>query len=98
MPANKDQGKRMITVSPAQLGYIEALIDELPMLTTKVVRQRTIRMIVSALYTMMPKRMAGLKAEHLKYIKKTYEVTDQDSYYEFHFDNGSANGATINGC
>ena len=94
MPANK----QMITVSPAQLGYIEALIDELPMLTTKVVRLRTICMIVFALYTMMPKRMAGLKAEHLKHIKKTYEVKNQDLYYEFHFDNGSDNGATINVC
>lgn len=98
MPANKDQGKRMITVSPAQLGYIGTMIDELPMLTTKAVRQRAIRMIVTALYTMMPKRMDGLKAEHLKHIKKTYEVKDQDLYYEFHFDNGSDNGATINGC
>lgn len=98
MPTNKDPGKRMITVSPAQLGYIGTMIDELPMLTTKVVRQRAIRMIVTALYTMVPKRMDGLKAEHLKHIKKTYEVKDQDSYYEFHFDNGSDNGATINGC
>lgn len=98
MPANKDQDKRMITVSPAQLGYIGTVIDELPMLTTKAIRQRAIRMIVTALYTMMPKRMNGLKAEHLKHIKKTYEMKDQDSYYEFHFDNGSDNGATINGC
>lgn len=92
---------KLITASPAQLGYVKAVIEELPELTTIVARQRSMRMIFAMLQAMQPKRTRNIKYNQLYTIEKVYLIKTGDVVYGFHYEydnkNEETEGGIING-
>lgn len=92
---------KLITASPAQLGYVKAIIEELPELTTIVARHRSMRMIFALLQAMQPKRTRNIKYDQLNTIEKVYSIKTGDIAYGFIYEyddkNEETEGGIING-